>query len=97
MSMTLVITNNVEDRFRGFILSCMPEVSSGLYISTNLNNTIRMRMWETLSDWHHSYQSGSIILIYEDKKSLGGIAIKSLGRTTKKLFDIDGFYVSLKR
>jgi CRISPR-associated protein Cas2 len=95
--MTVVVTRNVESRFRGFLLSCMPEVAPGLYVNAKLNAGIRDRVWEVLEDWHGTLSTGSILMIVEDKQSPSGFRCKSLGETIKEIVEIDGFYLTLKR
>ncbi len=97
MTMTVIITRDVEERYRGFILSCMPEIAPGIYASANLNQGIRERLWFVVSDWHRQAGRGSISMIHEEKTSPSGLHIKSVGEPAKELIDFDGFYVSLKR
>ncbi|MNU42822.1 putative ssRNA endonuclease [compost metagenome] len=97
MAMTVIITRDVEERYRGFILSCMPEIAPGVYASSNLNQGIRERLWAVVWDWHAQIGRGSISMIHEDRTSPSGLHIRSVGEPAKELIDFDGFYVSLKR
>lgn len=95
--MTVVITRDVEDRYRGFLLSCMPEVAPGTYAAVGMNQGIRTRMWDVVSGWHEQLQRGSISMIHEDRSSPSGLRIISVGTPARELVDLDGFYVSLRR
>jgi CRISPR-associated protein Cas2 len=97
MSLTVIVTRNVEDRFRGFILSCMPEISPGLYVSSNLNAGVRERLWEVIEKWHRQLPNGSIQMIVEDKRFPSGIRVSSLGEPAKEIVDFDGYFLTLKR
>lgn len=97
MAMTVLITTNVEDRYRGFIRSCMPEVDSGLYLSNSLSANARDRLWDILSEWHASLRNGSLILIYPDKKAPSGLQIRKLGGQNDKYVDLDGILVVVKK
>lgn len=96
MAMTVLITTNVEDRYRGFIRSCMPEIDAGLYASNSLSSRARDRLWEILLDWHRTLQNGSLVLIYLDKKAPSGLQIKSVGVQNDKYVDLDGILVVVK-
>lgn len=97
MAMTVIVTRNVEDRFRGFILSCMPEIAAGLYVSSNLNAGVRDRLWTVIDRWHAQLPNGSIQMIIEDKNSPSGIKVLSLGEPAKEIVNFDGYYLTLKR
>lgn len=97
MAMTVLITTNVEDRYRGFIRSCMPEIDPGLYLSNSISAQVRDRLWNVLSDWHASMQNGSIIMIYPDKTSPSGLKICRLGCQNDKYVDLDGMLVVVKK
>lgn len=95
--MTVVVTRDVEDRYRGFLLSCMPEIAPGVYAAAAMNQGIRSRMWHVVREWHAELQRGSVTLIYSDKSSPSGLKIEVVGTPAKELVDFDGFYVSLRR
>jgi CRISPR-associated endoribonuclease Cas2 subtype I-E len=43
--MTVVVTRNVPDRYRGFLASCMLELAPGVYTSPHMNQSVRERVW----------------------------------------------------
>ena len=49
--MTVVVTRNVPDRYRGFLASCMLEIAPGVYTSPNLSRAVRERVWAVCCDW----------------------------------------------
>ncbi|WP_368669474.1 type I-E CRISPR-associated endoribonuclease Cas2e [Roseibium sp. RKSG952] len=75
----------------------MPELSPGVYASSNLSRGIRDRLWEVVSDWHSQLRRGSVSMIYEDKNQPSGLMVESVGAPAREIVDFDGFYVSLKR
>ena len=58
MPMTIVITRDVEARYRGFLASAMLEVSPGVYVSPDLPAGVRERIWKVLQDWFRSLGKG---------------------------------------
>ena len=51
MPMTVVVTNNVPNRFRGFLASCMCEIAPGGYTAPRLTKAVRERVWAVLESW----------------------------------------------
>ena len=51
MPLTVVVTRNVESRYRGFLTSVMLEVSAGVYVAPNMSHGVRDRTWSVISDW----------------------------------------------
>lgn len=90
MSLTVLITRDVEDRYRGFLSSTMLEVAAGTYISKSLTPRARDKVWKVVSEWHGELNRGSVTLIYPDSASDGGIAVHSLGVPTRRPVPIDG-------
>ena len=46
--MTVIVTVNVEGRYRGFLASTMLEIAPGVYTSPDMTAGIRERIWEVL-------------------------------------------------
>lgn len=89
MKFTLVITSNVENRYRGFLSSLMLEVAPGVYVSSCINAGVRDRIWNVLSGWYSFLGQGSLIMIWPDKAAPGQLQIHSLGPPIKHLVDVD--------
>ncbi|EQD33325.1 CRISPR-associated protein, Cas2, partial [mine drainage metagenome] len=49
MNLTVVVTSNVEDRYRGFLSSLMMEISVGVFTSPRLSAGTRDHIWSVLS------------------------------------------------
>jgi len=88
--MTVVITRDVEDRYRGFLSSVMLEAAPGVYAATNLSARARDKVWSVLSDWHTQLGQGSISMLYADRKADGGLAVQQLGLPPRRPVRIDG-------
>jgi CRISPR-associated protein Cas2 len=97
MGLTIVITNNVEDRYRGFLSSILLEIAPGVYTGPKITTGARDRIWGVLSEWHNALGRGSIIMTWDDPTSVGGQRILSLGQPIKTLVEIDGQYLSFRR
>lgn len=90
MPATLVITRDVEPRYRGYLTSVMLELSPGVYLAPQLSAAVRERTWAVLSEWHAELQRGAIVLAWPDAKRPGGMAIAVLGDAPKQIVDADG-------
>jgi len=92
----VVITRDVEDRYRGFLASAMLELAAGVYASPSLTKGARERVWSVLTDWHDQLGRGSITLVYPDKQADGGLAVMHLGEPNRKVVRIDGVLLTIK-
>ena len=90
MPMAMVVTRNVEDRYRGFLTSVMLEIAPGVYVAPDLSPGVRMRVWEVLSAWWEALGTGSIVLVWRDAKAVGNLQIEMLGEPPKEIVDADG-------
>ena len=90
MSLTVLITRDVEDRYRGFLSSAMLEAAAGVYVSKSLTPRARDKVWAVVTDWHANLGRGSLTLLYPDASADGGIAVKILGGPTRRPVQIDG-------
>ena len=90
MPLTVIVTRDVEERYRGFLGSAMLEVSPGTYVSPNMSAGVRERVWAVMCEWHQALGRGSITLVWRDKKSVGNLRIENLGEPPKTIIDADG-------
>ena len=90
MPISMVVTSNVEARYRGFLTSVMLEVAPGVYVAPEMSAAVRKRMWDVLSAWWNSLRTGSIILVWRDTNAVGNLQIETLGEPPKEIVDADG-------
>ena len=90
MPMTVVVTRDVEQRYRGFLASAMLEVAPGVYVSPNLSSGVRERIWLVLDDWFGALGNGAVAMIWRDGAADGGLALRHLGDPPKEIRDADG-------
>ncbi len=90
MPMAMVVTRNVEPRYRGFLASIMLEIAPGMYVAPNLTASVRMRVWTVLSGWWAALGSGSVVMVWRDSKAAGNLRIETLGEPPKEIVDADG-------
>ena len=90
MPMTIVVTRNVEARYRGFLTSVMLEVAPGVYVAPNISSGVRERVWSVIESWHSHLRRGAIVMIWRDSKATGGLALETLGEPPKEIVDADG-------
>lgn len=90
MALTILITRDVEDRYRGFLASAMLELAPGVYASPNLSAKARDKIWKVVSDWHAELQRGSLVHFYPDKHADGGLSVRHLGTPPREAVRLDG-------
>ncbi|WP_363320320.1 type I-E CRISPR-associated endoribonuclease Cas2e [Ferrovum sp.] len=94
MSLVVIVTRDVADRFRGFLASTMLEVAPAVYISPRMNAGARLRIWEVLSDWHGAEPRGSIVMVWRDMNVTGSVGIENLGSPPRELVEMDGMWLT---
>ena len=94
MSLVVIVTRDVVDRFRGFLASTMLEVAPAVYISPRMNAGVRSRIWKVLCDWHGDEPRGSIVMVWRDANETGGVGIANLGSPPYELIEIDGMWLT---
>ena len=90
MPMTVVVTRDVESRYRGFLASAMLEVAPGVYVSPDLSHGVRERIWTVISTWFDNLGRGAVVMIWRDSSASGGLALCHLGEPPKEIRDADG-------
>lgn len=93
MPMTILVTRDVADRYRGFLASVMPEVAPGVYVSPELSKAVRERIWSVLCDWWGSLPGGSVVMSWKDSATPSGLGLSVLGLPPVSLVDLDGLLV----
>ena len=91
--MTVIVTVNVADRFRGFLASAMLEIAPGVYTSPQLTAGIRERIWGVLARWYYELGQGAIVMTWRDPQAVGEQQMRTLGEAPKSLVDADGVYL----
>ena len=91
--MTVIVTVNVEGRYRGFLASVMLEIAPGVYTSPDMTAGIRDRVWDVLTGWHSQLGQGSIVMTYRDPSAVSGQNLRTLGDAPKEIVDADGVYL----
>ena len=91
--MTIIITVNVEARYRGFLASAMLEIAPGLYTSPNMTSGIRERIWDVLRRWYYELGQGAIVMTWRDPSGVSDQQVRTLGEAPKDIVDADGVYL----
>jgi CRISPR-associated protein Cas2 len=92
--MTVVVTNCVADRFRGFLSSCMLEIAPGVYTAPRMSKAVRQRLWNVLADWWQMSMEGSVIMTWSDRTAAGGQSILALGVAQKEIVQYYGVHLA---
>ncbi len=91
--MTVVVTVNVEARYRGFLASTMLEIAPGVYTSPQMTSGIRDRIWDVLTQWYLQLGNGSLVMTWRDPAAVGEQRIRTLGEAPKDIVNADGVYL----
>ncbi len=91
--MIVVVTVNVEARYRGFLASAMLEIAPGVYTSPQMTSGIRERVWSVLTRWYNELRQGAIVMTWRDTTAVGEQRILTLGEAPKDIVDADGVYL----
>ncbi|MDE3022321.1 MAG: type I-E CRISPR-associated endoribonuclease Cas2 [Pseudomonadota bacterium] len=94
MSLVVIVTRDVADRFRGFLASTMLEIAPTVYLSPRMNAGVRSRIWKVLSDWYNVESRGSIVMVWRDANGTGGVGIANIGELPRELVEIDGLWLT---
>jgi CRISPR-associated protein Cas2 len=89
MPMLVVITRDVEPRYRGFLGSCLLELSPGVYAHPRISAGVRKRIWDVVSDWHAKLSQGSIVMTWADSAANGGLGLRTLGEPARDIISHD--------
>ncbi len=90
MPLCIVVTRDVEMRYRGFLGSVMLELSPGTYASPRMSKAVRERVWEVVGGWHDTLRQGSVLMAWRDKSAPGGLRVLTLGEPPKDLVEHEG-------
>lgn len=92
--MTVVVTRNVPERFRGFLASCMLELAPGVYTSPGMTAGVRDRVWSVCCEWAEVIpDDGGVLMTWYDADATGNQAVLTLGWPKKELVEVSGIWV----
>lgn len=89
MPCTVIVTRDVEDRYRGFLGSIMLELAPGAYAQARLSAGVRERAVAVLSDWHRQLRRGSIVVCWAETSGHGGLGLCTFGEPPKTIVTHD--------
>lgn len=89
MSLTVIVTRDVEERYRGFLASAMLEISPGVYTSPRMTKGARERVWTVLTNWHEAFGRGSLVMTWRDRTEPGGQGLRHLGEPPRTFTQVD--------
>lgn len=94
MSLVMIVTRDVADRFNGFLASALLEVAPNIFISPRLSKGVRTRIWDVLTDWHRQEPRGAIVMVWRDREQIGGVGLAHLGNPPRTLVECDGMWLT---
>lgn len=94
MSLTVVVTRNVPDRYRGFLASCMLEIAPAVYTSPDMTDGVRERVWAVCCEWAGVLpEGGGVAMTWREASMPSGQALRVLGWPRKELVELDGLWL----
>lgn len=94
MSMTMVVTRDAPERFRGFLAGILLEVAPATYVGPRISPAVRERLWEVLSDWHRFESQCGVVMVWADNKATAGIGVATLGTPPTVFVEHDGLFLA---
>ena len=92
--MTVVVTRDVAPRIRGFLASCMIEITPGVYTSPRLSVAVRERVWAVIAEWFEELGGRCIVMTWQDPRTASGQMVRVIGEPPVELIDHDGVILS---
>jgi CRISPR-associated protein Cas2 len=94
MAMTIVVTRNSPERFRGFLTSCMCEIAPGVYTAPRMTQSVRDRVWSVLEGWFRSEAEHAVLMTWPEPALPGGQDFRFLGIPRQDLCEHDGIFLA---
>lgn len=85
MPLVVVITRDVEARYRGFLGSAMLELAPGVYAQPRMSAGVRQRIADVLADWYGRLRRGSIVMCWAEPAAHGGLRMVTFGEPAKDI------------
>lgn len=93
--MTVLVTRNVPDRYRGFLASCMLEVAPGVYVSPDMSAGVRERVWAVCCEWAGVLpDDGGVLMACRDSSAPSGLSLSALGWPRADMVEVDGMWLA---
>jgi CRISPR-associated protein Cas2 len=97
MSMTVVVTRNAPERYRGFLASCLLEIAPGVYASPSVTDGVRQRIWSVCEEWASVLPGdGGVLMAWPDRTAPSGLGLKLLGFPKATLVELDGIWLACR-
>ena len=90
MPLCVVVTRDVEGRYRGFLGSAMLEIAPGVYAHPRMSAGVRDRLWRVVADWHAASGRGSVTMTWAEPRSAGGLGLRTVGESAKDVVGHEG-------
>lgn len=95
MDMTVVVTRNAPERYRGFLASCMLEIAPGVYTSPRMSDGVRERVWEVCLEWSSALPSdGGVLLTWRSAEEPSGQGLRVIGWAKSDIVDCEGIWLA---
>jgi|ERR1700733_7053767 CRISPR-associated protein Cas2 len=84
MHMVVVITRDVEARYRGFLGSALLELAPAVYAHPQMSAGVRCRIWTVLTKWYSEIGNGAILMTWADTGA-NGLGLATLGEPPRNI------------
>ena len=90
MPLCVIVTRDVEARYRGFLGSAMLEIAPGVYAAPRMSAGVRDRIWTVLREWHDTLGHGSVVMTWAETAAAGQLGLQTLGSPPKDVVEHEG-------
>lgn len=96
MSLTMMVTRNLPERFGGFLASCMLQVAPGVYVAPRMGTAVRERVWDLMQQWMSLIpEDGGIVLLWRDHQAPSGLGMRMIGWPKTEIIEQEGTWLSI--
>lgn len=99
MSLVIVITRNLPDRFEGLFVGQMLKVAPGVYIAPRMSARVRDKLWAIVNDWSDMIpaEDGGVVMIWPRKDAPSGLEFHMVGWPPKTLVEYEGLWLVVEK
>ena len=90
MPKAIIVTTNVEQRYRGLLSSHCLEVDAGVYFAPDIQRSVLEQIIAIMREWWVILRKGSILVLADDRDTQSGLRVTWIGTPRRDIIDYDG-------
>ena len=98
MSLVMVVTRNLPDRFEGFFVGQMLKIAPGIYIAPRMTARVRDKLWAIVTSWSEAIpaEDGGVVMLWPQRNAPSGLELRFLGWPPKTLVEYEGLWLVME-